>query len=205
MSGFVKICGLTDEAAVRAALECGADAIGFVFATSPRQVSPQRAAELALPARGRALCIAVTLHPSQSAADAIIDGFAPDALQTDIEDFIHLKLPGTLARLPVVRSGGGADLAASHARVLFEGPRSGSGRVADWDAARRLAARCETILAGGLGPDNVAEAIAEVQPFGVDVSSGVESAPGRKDPLRIAEFIERARGAFAHRIQRAHT
>lgn len=197
MSGFVKICGLTDEAAVRAALEAGADAIGFVFARSPRQVTPQRAAELAAPARGRALCIAVTLHPAQRDVDAILAGFRPDALQTDAEDFASLQLPPSLARLPVLRSGGTADAVTAHARVLFEGPRSGTGRVADWDAARRVASRCEMILAGGLDPDNVADAIAQVRPFGVDVSSGVESAPGRKDPLRIASFVERARRAFA--------
>jgi len=196
MSGYVKICGLTDEAAVRAALEAGADAIGFVFAASPRQVTPARAAELARPARGRATCVAVTLHPTQAEVDAILAGFAPDALQTDAEDFAALSLPATVARLPVLRSGRAIEVAAAYARILFEGPRSGTGRVADWDAARTLAARSEVILAGGLHPDNVAEAIAQVRPFGVDVSSGVEHAPGRKDPARIALFVERARRAF---------
>jgi phosphoribosylanthranilate isomerase len=197
MSGFVKICGLTDETAVAAALAAGADAIGFVFAASPRQVTPARAAELARPARGRALCVAVTLHPAQGDIDAILAGFAPDVLQTDADDFATLSLPASLARLPVLRSGAPG---FSPARVLFEGPRSGTGRVADWDAARSLAAQCELILAGGLGPDNVAAAIARVQPFGVDVSSGVESAPGHKDPQRIATFITSARNAFAAQL-----
>lgn len=197
MNGFVKICGMTDEAAVRAALDAGADAIGFVFAPSPRQLTAQRAAELARPARGRALCIAVTLHPTQGEIDAILAGFAPDALQTDAGDFARLALPVALARLPVLRSGGAIDAASPHARVLFEGPRSGAGQVVDWQAARRLATRCELILAGGLAPDNVAAAIAQVRPFGVDVSSGVEATPGRKDPARVAAFIARARGAFA--------
>ena len=196
MSGFVKICGLTDEAAVAAALEAGADAIGFVFAASPRRVTPRRAAELARPARGRAACIAVALHPSQAEVDTILAEFAPDSLQTDAADFAALNLPASLARLPVLRSGAAVEVAAG-TRVLFEGPHSGSGRVADWLAARTLAARCEMILAGGLRPDNVADAIERVQPFGVDVSSGVEHAPGRKDPLRIATFVERARRAFA--------
>ncbi len=93
MSGFVKICGLTDESAVRTAIDAGADAIGFVFAKSSRQVTPQRADELARPARGRALCIAVTLHPAQRDVDAILADFAPDALQTDAEDFAELTLP----------------------------------------------------------------------------------------------------------------
>jgi phosphoribosylanthranilate isomerase len=203
VSGFIKICGLTDEAAVDAALNAGVDAIGFVFAKSSRQVTPARAAELARPARGRALCIAVTLHPSQADVDAILAGFAPDVLQTDAADFARLTLPASLTRLPVLR---GADAATSAARVLFEGPRSGTGQVADWSAARELAGRCELVLAGGLGPDNVAAAIARVQPFGVDVSTGVESAPGLKDPQRIASFVERAQRAFgAPLLQRAHT
>jgi phosphoribosylanthranilate isomerase len=69
--------------------------------------------------------------------------------------------------------------------------------VADWSAARQLAAQRELILAGGLAPENVEEAIAQVRPFGVDVSSGVEERPGRKDPARMADFVARARAAFA--------
>jgi phosphoribosylanthranilate isomerase len=198
MSGFVKICGLTDERAVHAALEAGADAIGFVFASSPRQVTPQRAGELARPARGRALCVAVTLHPTQHDIDSILAGFPADALQTDAADYARLTLPASLARLPVLRDERALDAIEPGARVLFEGPRSGAGHVADWLAARRVAARHPTILAGGLDPDNVVEAIARVRPFGVDVSTGVESAPGHKDPARIASFVERARRAFAN-------
>jgi len=204
MNGFVKICGLTDEAAVHAALDAGADAIGFVFATSARQVTPQRATELARPARGRVPCIAVTLHPGQDEIASILADFAPDALQTDAEDFAGLALPASLARLPVVRGGKPPEDVSTQARVLFEGPRSGAGRVADWNAASELATRCELILAGGLSIDNVADAISRVRPFGVDVSSGVEIAPGRKDPQRIALFVEHARRAFASLEERAH-
>lgn len=195
MNGFVKICGLTDAAAVDAALAAGADAIGFVFAKSPRQVTPAQAFELARPARGRVACVAVTLHPTQNEIDRIVDGFVPDVLQTDAADFATLSLPASLTRLPVLRAGTPASAVA--ARALFEGPRSGTGQVADWAEARRLAARCELVLAGGLSPDNVADAIDAVAPFGVDVSSGVEAAPGRKDPARIAQFVARARAAFA--------
>jgi phosphoribosylanthranilate isomerase len=196
VSGFVKICGITDAAAVDAALQAGADAIGFVFASSVRQVTPARARELARPARGRALCVAVTLHPRQEDVDAILAGFAPDVLQTDATDFAALLLPQSLARVPVLRS---ADALPppDASRVLFEGPRSGAGRVADWEAAGRLAAHCELILAGGLSADNVAAAVAQVRPFGVDVSSGVESRPGCKDAERINRFVATARAAFA--------
>ena len=197
MSGFVKICGLTDAASVEWALAAGADAIGFVFADSPRRVTPRLARELALPARGRALCVAVTLHPDQDAIDAILADFAPDALQTDAGDFGTLRLPRSLPRLPVLRAGASAPLEPHQRRVLFEGPRSGSGHVADWQAAAALALQTDLILAGGLGPDNVENAIARVRPYGVDVSSGVESAPGRKDQSLIGSFVERARRAFA--------
>jgi phosphoribosylanthranilate isomerase len=195
MQGFVKICGMTDARAVFAALEAGADAIGFVFAPSVRRVEPAAAAQLARPARGRAVCVAVTQHPDREQVEAILETFRPDVLQTDAEDLLSIHLPTGVMALPVVR---GTDWsAAGPGRILFEGPRSGTGQVADWAAARRVAAVREVVLAGGLNPENVAEAIAQVRPFGVDVSSGVEDSPGRKSPDRIADFVTRARAAFA--------
>jgi phosphoribosylanthranilate isomerase len=79
--------------------------------------------------------------------------------------------------------------------LLFEGPVSGSGEVADWEQARELATQTRLILAGGLTPDNVGEAIGIVRPYGVDVSSGVEIAPGHKDPERIRRFVAAVRAA----------
>jgi phosphoribosylanthranilate isomerase len=79
--------------------------------------------------------------------------------------------------------------------MLFEGARSGSGEAADWQAAARLALRCELILAGGLTAHNVGAALRAVRPYGVDVSSGVESSPGRKSAQKIAEFVAAARVA----------
>ncbi|MEP7311999.1 MAG: phosphoribosylanthranilate isomerase [Pseudomonadota bacterium] len=194
--GFVKICGMTDAAAVAAAMIAGADAIGFVFAPSVRRVTPEFAAQLAAPARGRLLCVAVTQHPQPAELAAILAVFQPDVLQTEAGDFESLTLPAGIVALPVLRHGKYA-AAQPSARVLFEGPRSGTGQVADWAVARRLAAHSELILAGGLAPDNVAAAIAAVRPFGVDVSSGVEEAPGKKSPAKIANFVVRARAAFA--------
>jgi len=199
MVGFIKICGLRDAAAVDAALQCGADALGFVFAPSVRRVTPTQAAELAAPARGRVPCIAVMLHPTQADCDDVLQGFAPDVLQTDVDDFAALHLPAQLQRLPVLRDA--ARAGAVRGRILFEGPRSGTGQVADWSAAAHLAAGHELVLAGGLSPDNITAALLAVHPFGVDVSSGVESSPGRKDPQRIAEFISRARAGFALRAE----
>jgi phosphoribosylanthranilate isomerase len=193
---WIKICGMTSEQAVETALQQRADAIGFVFAPSVRQLEPTRAAQLAQSVRGRIVCVAVTLHPSQAAVDQILREFNPDVLQTDLADLARLQLPTQLAVLPVVRAGISLPDPVPP-RILFEGPRSGTGMAADLRQARPLAHRTQLILAGGLAPHNVAAAIAEVQPFGVDVSSGVEAVPGQKDPRKIVEFIQAARAAFA--------
>jgi phosphoribosylanthranilate isomerase len=200
--GFVKICGMTDAEAVSAALAAGADAIGFVFAPSVRRMTPSQAALLAAPARGRALCVAVTQHPDAQLLQSVFAEFAPDVWQSDPEDLEAASVPAKVKIWPVLRSGSALQMPAP--RVLFEGPRSGTGRVADWSAAQQLAGRCEVILAGGLSPANVGEAIAQVKPFGVDVSSGVEDAPGRKNRKLIAEFVVNARNAFA-RMQSGDT
>jgi len=197
MNLLVKICGLASETDLDAAVEAGADAVGFVFhAASPRNVEPAAAAALAgrLPHAVRA--VAVTRHPSQALVEAVLAAFTPGAWQTDAADFDVLSLPPALERWPVYRAGAGAGGALPR-RLLFEGPRSGAGELADWAEAAALARRAELILGGGLTPDNVAEAVVQVRPFGVDVSSGVESAPGRKDPARIREFVKAARAAAA--------
>ena len=191
---FIKICGMTTEVAVSTAMACEVDAIGFVFAPSVRAVTTQRAAELAAPARGKVACVAVTRHPTRELILEILRDFRPDILQTDIEDIAALDLPATLPVLAVMRPGSQAACALP-ARVLFEGPVSGSGQTTDWEAAAQLARRCEIILAGGLNPLNVGFALRQVRPFGVDVSSGVESAPGIKSADQIEKFVAAARVA----------
>ena len=191
---YIKICGMTTPAAVSAAIACEVDAIGFVFAPSVRRLSPLRATELAAPARHKVACVAVTRHPTRAEIDDILREFRPDILQTDIVDIEKLNLPQELAVLPVLRPGP-RPACAMPRRVLFEGPVSGSGRTADWDAAAELALRLEVILAGGLTPLNVAAAIRHVRPFGVDVSSGVEDQPGIKNTELIEQFVAAARMA----------
>lgn len=191
---FIKICGMTTEVAVSTAMACEVDAIGFVFAKSVRQVTAQRASELAAPARGRIACVAVTRHPTREQVMSILRDFKPDILQTDIDDIAALDLPATLPVLPVMRPGPQASCVLP-GRVLYEGPVSGSGQTTDWDAAAELARRCEIILAGGLNPLNVGIAIHQVRPYGVDVSSGVEQAPGVKSPEMIEKFVAAARVA----------
>ena len=186
---------MTSAEGVAAALAAGVDAIGFVFAPSVRRVDAERAAELALPVRQRLTCVAVTQHPDQPTVDAIVRGLRPDLLQSDLEDFAQLHLPQRVARLPVFRDGH-AQLAEYPPRLLFEGARSGTGAVSDWQQAAALAARTRLILAGGLHAGNVAEAIRAVRPFGVDTSSGVELRPGVKDANKILKFVRAARAAF---------
>jgi len=195
---WIKICGMTTPAAVAAAIDAGVDAIGFVFAKSVRQVTPEQATMLAAPARGRIRCVAVTRHPSQHDIDRILQDFSPDVLQTDSADLCSLQLPRQLDLLPVLRSAqDGSDLPA---RLLFEGLASGTGMPCDWSAAQQVARRTELVLAGGLNPNNVASAIAQVQPFGVDVSTGVETRPGVKSPAHIVLFVTAARApSVAHK------
>jgi phosphoribosylanthranilate isomerase len=192
MTLWIKICGLTTEAGVIAAVEAGADAIGFVFAPSKRQVSPQRAAELASNAPANVMRVAVMLHPTQALVDEVWSAFRPNILQTDLEDLATLRLPNELEVLPVMRAGG-AMQASLPSRVLFEGPVSGVGQTSDWSAAATLARKTQLVLAGGLTPANVRDALLQARPFGVDVSSGVESQPGVKDPIKIREFVRNAR------------
>ena len=190
---FVKICGITDADAVRAAAAAGADALGFVFAPSPRAVAPEKAAELATLAPSTIVRVAVFRHPSRAWFERVVGIFAPDWVQTDAEDLPNLRLPKGAVALPVWRNGSVAHGAARAPRVLFEGVRSGTGTTADWDEARALATATELVLAGGLSAANLAAAVRHVRPWGVDVSSGVEHAPGRKDPGKISEFVARVR------------
>jgi phosphoribosylanthranilate isomerase len=197
MNILVKICGLMTPEAIEAAISAGADAVGFVFhGPSPRNVSPESAGCLAARLPPGVRKVAVTLHPDQSLVDEVLAALAPDAWQTDAADFDWLRLPAGIERWPVVRSGARPPHPLP-ARLLFEGPRSGAGEVADWSVAATLAGRTELILGGGLTAANVAAAVVAVRPFGVDVSSGVESSPGRKDLTRITEFVATARAAAA--------
>jgi phosphoribosylanthranilate isomerase len=192
---WIKICGMTTPQAVAAALAARVDAIGFVFADSPRQLTLADAAALAAPARGQIRCVAVTRHPSQRHLDDILAVFRPDVLQTDAEDLRALQLPKQLELLPVFRDWD-APQSKLPARLLFEGPTSGSGTPCDWTTAQRVARRTQLVLAGGLDAENVATAISAVRPFGVDVSSGVEERPGVKSPTEVARFAAAARNAF---------
>jgi len=197
---FLKICGLTNELHVQVAVEAGADAVGFVFADSVRRVEPLQAARIASLVPETVKRVAVMLHPSNEEWQAVLQDFAPDVLQTDAADFENLDVPDSDECWPVYREGNKVtDTFRAGLKVsvtyLYEGARSGSGETVDWSRAAELAKTGNMILAGGLSVKNVAEAISIVRPFGVDVSSAVESAPGEKDSQLIREFISAAKAA----------
>ncbi|MBT8086614.1 MAG: phosphoribosylanthranilate isomerase, partial [Gammaproteobacteria bacterium] len=172
----------------------GAGAVGFVFAESVRRVTPQHARNISGAVPAAVKRVAVMLHPSNEEWLKVLDVFAPDVLQTDADDYDQLDVPYSVERWPVFREGVTAPWADA-TTYLFEGARSGQGETVDWSHAAKLAKSGQMILAGGLAADNVAEAIATVRPFGVDVSSGVESSLGTKDSQLISEFIDAARAA----------
>ncbi len=193
MSVMVKICGLQTATEVEAAVNAGADAVGFVFAKSVRQVSAKDAAELSALVPAHVKRVAVMLHPSDDDLQTVLGEFMPDVLQTDAGDFDELNVPDNLECWPVFREGD--EPASCASSYVYEGKKSGAGQTVDWSKASRIAETGQMILAGGLAAKNVGEAVATVRPFGVDVSSAVESSPGVKDPELIREFIAAVRVA----------
>lgn len=189
MSLFVKICGMTDEQAVDAAVDAGADAVGFVFSKSVRQLTTARATNLSERVPDGVLKVAVFRRPPPDELDRVLSEFAPDLVQADYDTIANLDAD----TLPVYREG--LATIPDRRRFLFEGPQSGVGRQVDLDGAARMARLGDMVLAGGLRPDNVGGAILAVRPFGVDVSSGVESEPGEKDPVLIRSFVAAVRSA----------
>jgi phosphoribosylanthranilate isomerase len=194
MTTFVKICGLRDGATVAAAVEAGADAVGFVFADSPRRVSVDEARRAARTVPDSVRRVAVMRHPSGADWADVLERFKPDVLQTDAEDFAGLEVPSHVATWPVLREGRSASVPVPQ-EFIYEGPVSGSGETVDWKNAASLARKGRMVLAGGLDASNVGDAIRAARPWGVDVSSGVESAPGEKDVEKIRQFIGAVRTA----------
>lgn len=191
---LVKICGLRAEEHVQAAVDAGADAVGFVFADSVRRIDPGHAAAVTSKLPGTVKKVAVMLHPTNEAWQQVLRGFGPDVLQTDAGDFATLDVPFDVECWPVHREGEMLSDIVSDTFV-YEGPKSGQGETVDWTRAAEVAAKGNMILAGGLSAANVSAAVATVRPYGVDVSSAVESAPGEKDVELIREFIRAARAA----------
>ncbi|MFV0281040.1 MAG: phosphoribosylanthranilate isomerase [Rhodoblastus sp.] len=212
---LVKVCGLLTRPALEAALDAGADMVGFVFfGPSPRNVSLSDAASLAPLARGRARTVALTVDADDRLIDAISRAINPDILQ------LHgSETPARAADLAartnkeIIKALGVTDradlaVAATYAQacdyLLLDAkpPKDatrpgGNGLAFDWDILDGFDPGKPWLLSGGLTPDNVADALRRTGAPGVDVSSGVENAPGVKDEAKIAAFLARARAAVA--------
>jgi phosphoribosylanthranilate isomerase len=198
---FIKICGTTSEDDASLAVALGADAVGFVFAPSRRQIAPQIAGDIIKRLPPEILTIGVfrDAGPEQVMHAARVSGVKGVQLHghEPPRESRWLK-----ERLPVVikafAAGDGAVAAAAEYgvdAVLLDAASPGSGQVFDWALASEVPTGQRLIIAGGLDPDNVAAALARTRPWGVDVASGVERAPGAKDPIRLREFIAAARAA----------
>ncbi|MBT9292816.1 phosphoribosylanthranilate isomerase [Prosthecodimorpha staleyi] len=213
MPALVKICGLSTAETVAAALDAGADMLGFVFfPRSPRHVAIETAAALAAPARGRAQVVALTVDATDEALDTIVAGLRPDILQLHGAETPAragaIRARMGIAVMKAIRVGEAADLApvpafAAHVdRFLFDAKPppglvgalpGGNGLSFDWRLVRGLDPGRPWMLSGGLDPANVAEALDLTGAPAVDVSSGVESAPGVKDPDLIRAFVSAVR------------
>ncbi len=207
----IKICGLKTAEALDAALSAGASHVGFIFfAKSPRNIAPEEAGRLRQAARGRAKAVAVAVDADDAELDAIVAAMTPDMLQLHGKESPE-RVAAVKARygLPVMKAfsvSEAADVAAADAYrgvadiMLFDArpPKGaelpgGNGVPFDW---RILADyRGDYFLSGGLTPENVGAAVRLVDPPGLDVSSGVESAPGVKDAALIAAFFAAVRAA----------
>ena len=198
---FVKIDGITSEADALLAVAFGADALGFVFAPSPRQMTPSSVADIVKRLPREVLTVGVFRDESRQRTVEIANSVGLGAVQLhgretpDDARWVRQRVPCTIKAFSAGEAAIGrfADFGADF--LLIDGANPGSGAVFDWRLAEGVADPTRMFVAGGLTPDNVADAIAYLHPFGVDVSSGVESSPGHKDPQKLRDFVAAARQA----------
>ena len=219
----VKICGVTTLADAAAAVDAGADALGLNFYSgSKRYVSRETAGEIPKVVAGKVLLVGVFVNPSAAEVAETVEAVGFDAIQLHGDEpagFVsELRSDRRVAERPVIRAfrfgrhgpshmeeyvqrcvAAGTPVSAALIDAYVAGDYGGSGTPIDWKAFRELRPRLGNlplILAGGLTPENVEQAIAAAAPDGVDVASGVESSPGRKDPDKVRKFVANARRAL---------
>jgi len=196
---FVKICGCTSQHDAELAVAAGADAVGFILAPSPRQVTPAFVAEVVAALPPETVTIGVFRDEApERVVEAVracrltgaqLHGGESPATTRYVRERIGLVIKAFDAEDAAL------ERAAEHRAdvLLLEGAQPGSGKVFDWALCERVPPGARVLLAGGLRPSNVAEAIATVRPWGVDAATGVESEPGRKDPGKVRAFVAAAR------------
>lgn len=213
---FVKICGLRDADSAQAAVDAGADALGFILAPSQRQVGLRDVSDVVSAldrSSSHPSIVGITVNPTPGELRAIEANGVVEAIQLSGDEDPDLLVTTSLSLIKAFRFPGGTGLDEAMrridpwftadkpvSRVIIEGHAAGSyggtGAMADRELVHQLAVRYPVVLAGGLTPGNVEEAIRDVRPWGVDVSSGVET-DGKKDIEKIRDFVQRSRAAYA--------
>jgi phosphoribosylanthranilate isomerase len=202
---FVKVCGITRAEDAEHAVARGATALGFVFwPRSPRYIAPERAAAIVRRVPAGVATVGVFVNEPVAGIRQAIEqsGISTVQLHGDEPVSYAAQLTQPLLRALDVRAAAVTDWPLEITILLDAADparRGGTGMRVDWARAEPLARRRRVVLAGGLSPENVDTAVELVGPWGVDVSSGVESAPGVKDPARVTAFLARARAALERR------
>ena len=201
----IKICGITNEADALHAVACGADALGFVFfADSPRCVKPEKVREIINQLPDGIVKVGLFVNEQPEVVNRTVQASGIDLVQLHGDESPEYcrQIDKPLLKALRVRNeeslAGWQDYPATAILLDAWHPEKfgGTGAACDWQLAAEMAMQTTIILAGGLTPNNVAEAVTIVQPNGVDVSSGVEQSPGKKDPEKVKAFIENARESF---------
>ena len=198
---FVKICGTTTEEDALLAVAMGADAVGFIFAPSPRQISPLHVRDIARRLPPEVLTIGVfrnelpdrvvELVNSTGLKGAQLHGRETPEQAQFVKERVPVVFQAFVAGDPLIQKA--RDYQAD--AILLDSPSPGSGQVFDWRLADGVPDGVRLLMAGGLNAENVAEAIHSVRPWGVDVVTGVEASPGHKDAVKVREFIANAKHA----------
>ena len=202
----VKVCGITNAEDAGAAVEAGADALGFIFyQKSPRYVVPAVAARIIADLPPLIMAVGVFVNEELATVRSIMDACGLGLAQLHGDEnasYCHdlsrpamkaLRLRDRTSLLTVAEYQGRGGVRGFILDRFSEAAYGGTGQVTDWGLAAEIAKSTRVLLAGGLTPDNVTEAIRTVRPYGVDVSSGVESAPGKKDHAKIFAFLHAVR------------
>ena len=198
---FVKICGTTSEEDALLAVAMGADALGFIFAPSSRQIAPGIARDIVRRLPPEIITIGVFRDQAKERVVEIVNSAGLKGAQLHGREtpedtrFVRSRVP------MVIKAFSAGDPKVAKAKeygadvVMLDAPNPGSGQVFDWRLTEGVPPGVRLLLAGGLNPDNVGDAIAQVNPWGVDVATGVEESPGRKDPRKLRAFVNAARAA----------
>jgi len=200
---FVKICGITSEADALLAVGLGASAVGFIFAPSPRQMAPSAVADIVKRLPHETVTVGVFRDESPRRVVEIAGQIGLRAVQLhgfeSAEDtrWVADRVNWTIKAFPAGHRNIERFPEYGAQTLLVDGANPGSGELFDWRLAEGVVDPGRLMVSGGLRPDNVAAAVAHLHPWGVDVASGVELAPGRKDPAKVADFVANARSAAA--------